>query len=223
MSWIVVLPLALAAFALAVLAFRLERRLWTTLLAALVFGLAGYALQARPDLAGDPRLPPAGGGQGQWASVEARQEMVPARFRSGSNRLLTADAFSRRGQFANAAALLRGEVDANPRDSEAWLAMGNALVEHAEGALTPAALYAYRRADALAPASPAPGYFLGLALIRQGRFPEARQIWAATLEQASEPSAARALLEQRLARLDALLATAAASAKGAPGAAQQNP
>ena len=208
MSWLFVVPLALGAFALAVFAFRLQWQLWTTLLAALVFGLAGYALQARPDLPGDPRLRPAFDERGQWASVEARQEMVPARYRSGSNSLLTADAFSRRGQFANAATMLRGEVEAHPRDAEAWLALGNALVEHADGALTPAALYAYRQADALAPASPAPGYFLGLSLIRQGRFPEARQIWAATLAQSDEESAARSLLEQRLARLDALLANA---------------
>lgn len=227
MSWVLVLPLALAAFALAVWTFRLERALWTTLLAALAFGLAGYALQAHPDLTGAPRPAAAADRQSQWATVDARREMVGDRYRSGSNRLLIADALARRGQFANAAAMLRGAVAENPADTEAWLALGNALVEHAEGVLTPAAVHAYRRADETAPGTAAPGYFLGLALIREGRILDARQVWQATLDAADPGStpdeAPRALLAERLARLDTLLAQTGALPPSPDGAAQAAP
>ena len=218
MSWLLVVPLALAAFALAAFAFRLDRGLWTALLAALVFGLAGYALQANPRLPAAPHAPSADDRQNEWGSVEARKEMVAERDRSGSDLVLIADAMVRQGQFANAAAVLRGAVDRDPRDGEAWVALGNALVEHADGSLTPAAIYAYRRAAQVAPGSPAPGYFLGLALIRQGRILEARQVWAATLAESRADSPPRALLEERLARLDDLLASAGAQPAGPPAA-----
>ena len=208
MSWPFVLLLAGAAFALAAFAFRLDRGLWMTLLAALVFGLAGYAFQARPGLSGSPTAQRLVDEQEQWASVEARKEMVTGAMRSRSDKLLIADALARRGQFANAAALLRSAAQDNPRDAEAWLALGNVLVEHADGALTPAALFAYRNARENAARSPAPGYFLGLALIRQGAVLEARQVWGEALAGTDEADPARALLAQRIERLDTLLAQA---------------
>ncbi|MEO6153961.1 MAG: cytochrome C biosynthesis protein, partial [Croceibacterium sp.] len=54
MTWLLVIGLAGAAFAFAAFAFRLPRSLWATLGTALVLGLAGFALQARTDLAGAP-------------------------------------------------------------------------------------------------------------------------------------------------------------------------
>jgi cytochrome c-type biogenesis protein CcmH len=132
--------------------------------------------------------------------------MVRDRDRSRSDRLIIADAFSRQGRHADAAAILRHALSETPRDSEAWLALGNALVEHADGALTQPALLAYRRAEELAPGSAGPGYFLGLAMIRQGQLSQARGVWQATLQSASADAAGREALQERLARLDELLA-----------------
>jgi len=206
MSWLLAIGLALAAFALAAFAFGVARQGWTTFAAALALGLAGYALQASPDIPGAPAAQSAATGEAGWAFVEARQEMVASRDRSTSGRMIVADALARQGQYANAASMLRAVVAENPRDGEAWLALGNALVEHAGGALTQPALLAYRRTEQTAPGSAGPGYFLGMALIRQGRLTEARGVWAATLEAAAEDAAGRAALEERLARLDALIA-----------------
>ena len=206
MTWILAIALALAAFALATFVFRVPRQGWTTFAAALALGLAGYALQASP---GVPSAPAAGAGapnEVDWAFVDARREMVAEDKRSHSNRVIVADAFARRGQYANAATMLRGEVAQNPRDGEAWLALGNALVEHSDGALTQPAMLAYRRAAEVDPGSAAPGYFLGLALIRQGRIAEARGVWQSTLETASPDAAGRDALAERLARLDELIA-----------------
>jgi cytochrome c-type biogenesis protein CcmH len=218
MTWIIALALALAAFALAAFGFRLARGMYTTLLAALSLGLAGYALQASPNV---PAAPARGAAKtdANFQIVEARREMLGEGERSSAEMLVVADAMARQGQFAQAAQFLNGVTRASPRDFEAWLAQGNALVEHADGVLTPAALYAYRRASALNPSHPAPGYFLGVSLIRQGQFMEARQVWADTLAAAPADAAGRAPLAERLARLDELLNMAAQPGPAQPPAA----
>lgn len=210
MTWLVAIALALVAFALGAFVFGVARRGWTTFAAALTLGLAGYALQASPGLPGAPAAGKRVPDEVDWAFVDARKEMVATGDRSGSNQIIVADGFARRGQYASAAALLRDAVRQNPNDAEAWLALGNALVEHADGALTQPALLAYRRSAELQPAAVGPGYFLGFALIRQGRLVEARNVWAATLETASEDAAGREALAERLARLDQLIANGSA-------------
>jgi len=205
MSWVLAIALAVAAFAVAVVAFRVERRGWTTIAAALALGLAGYALQARPDVRGAPAAPAAEAGEAGWALVDERREMFALGDRSTSDKLIIADGFARRGQFADAAVILRSAVADDRRDAEAWLALGNALVEHAGGALTEPALLAYRRAAELDPQGTGTGYFLGLALIRQGRLGEARALWQATIAAAPEGAAGRDVLALRLDRLETLL------------------
>jgi cytochrome c-type biogenesis protein CcmH len=210
MTWLLAIALALAAFALGAFAFGVARQGWTTFAAALALGLAGYALQASPGVPGAPAAGSRAPDEVDWAFVDARKEMVAGSRRSGSNNLIVADALARRGQYANAAAMLRAAVSDNPNDAEAWLALGNVLVEHAGGALTQPAALAYRRAAELDPTGAGPGYFLGFALIQQGRLMEARGIWQATLETAAEDAAGRAVLEAQLARLDQIIANAGA-------------
>jgi cytochrome c-type biogenesis protein CcmH len=206
MSWILAIALALAAFGLGGFVFGVERRGWTTFAAALALGLAGYALQASPGVPGAPAENAQQRDEVDWAFVDARKEMVATADRSASREMIVADALARQGQYANAAAMLREAVRQNPRDAEAWLALGNALVEHADGALTQPALLAYSRAAEIDPASAGPGNFIGFALIRQGRLMEARQVWRSTLETATEDAAGREALEERLARLDQIIA-----------------
>jgi len=206
MTWLLAIALALGAFALGAFVFGVARRGWTAFAAALALGLAGYAMQASPGLPGAPSAESGQQERVDWVFVDARKEMVASGDRSASREMIVADALARQGQYANAAAMLREAVRKNPRDAEAWLALGNALVEHADGALTQPALLAYRRASELDPASAGPGNFIGFALIRQGRLMEARQAWQSTLETAAEDAAGRAALEERLARLDQIIA-----------------
>lgn len=206
MTWIVAIVLALAAFAVAAFAFRVPRNGWTTIAAALALGLAGYALQASP---GTPGAPTAAVttplGEADWSLIEERKVMFGGASRSGNDSLIVADAYVRRGQYADAVTLLRGAVSKNPRDAEAWLALGNALTAHADGALTPPALLAYRRAAELDPKGVGPGYFLGFALIKQGQIAEARGLWASTLETAAPDAPGRDALAGSLGRLDELI------------------
>lgn len=205
MTWIAVILLAVLAFAIAAVAFKLEKGLWTSLAAALGFGLAGYALQAHPDMPSAPKSASARAAELEYDVVEARREFVAQRDWSQNRLLVTSDAMARQGRFEDAAQLLAGETERDRRDFEVWLAQGIALTEHADGALTQASLYAYQQAANAKPDSLAPGYFLGVALVRQGRLMEARQIWRETLEAGPEDAEGRAGLEDRLARLDAML------------------
>ncbi len=204
MTWILAIGLALVVFAIGAFAFRIGRNSWTTFAAALALGLAGYALQASPGLPGSPAST-SRAGEGAWALVDERKAMIGDAARSHNDKVLVADAFARRGQYANASAMLRAAVTDDPRDAEAWLALGNALVEHADGSLTEPALLAFRRATELDATGVGPGYFLGVALIRQGQIAQARTIWAETLQDAAPDAAGRELLRERLERLDALL------------------
>jgi cytochrome c-type biogenesis protein CcmH len=124
----------------------------------------------------------------------------------GDNLLVTADAFSRHGQYADAAETLRVAVVKDPSNGDAWLSLANALVQHAEGNLSPAALFAFGRAMQASSNHPGPPFFLGLALARSGRLQEGRAIWADLLARTPQQAPWRADLTAQLADLDAFIA-----------------
>ena len=208
MTWVIAISLALAAFAAGALIFRLPRATWSVFLAALALGLTGYALQASPGLSGAPRSAADEEFVDEWGLVDMRKTLVPERMRSGNEAVLMSDAFARRGRFVDAANFLSEAVKEDPDDFEAWLALGNALTEQADGVLTQASVYAYSRAAGLRPEHPSSGYFLGLALIRQGRMMEARPVWRSAVDSAPEGDEAAALVAQQLERLDEMLGRA---------------
>lgn len=206
-GWLAVGALALAAFALAVLALRLPRQGFTLFGAALVFGLAGYAWQGSPEQASAPKPPAvAASGQGE-AMVEGRSALFD-RTTPPPDYLLTSDAYARRGQFADAAGLLRGGLESNPRDQESWLALGMALVGHADGVVTPAAVQAFSRAKAIDPGNPGAEYFLGYAYRQSGEFRAARTIWAGLVANSPPDAPWREGLAAEVARLDDMIARA---------------
>lgn len=205
MIWALVIGLAVLAFAAMTLLFRLPRATWTTALAALAVGLAGYAAQGRPGLPGAPRsAAPLVPGEGANL-VELRRAILPEDFRSHHNAIIVADGFTRQDEYANAATFLLGAVRDNPRDGEAWLALGNNLVAAAGGAMTPAAQLAYRRAEAAAPQSPGVPFFVGVDQLEAGHFVDTRGLWLEAARRAPEGSEARKTIEQRIARLDAVI------------------
>lgn len=169
MTWLAAVLLALAAFAVITWAFKAPRSGWEAVAAALVAGLAGYAMQASPSIPAAPK---------------------PAMEKVGDD----------------AASLLSGTARSGPKDSNAWLDTANALVAHADGLLTPAALYAYQQAANAEPDNPGPPFFLGLALAQSGRFIEARNLWAELLLRSPADAPWRADLQSRLARLEMLIA-----------------
>ncbi|TAD77586.1 MAG: tetratricopeptide repeat protein [Sphingomonadales bacterium] len=206
-GWLAVLALAGAAFALAVLLLKLPRDGMTLFAAVLVFGLTGYAWQGSPGQPSAPKVAAsAAGGQGE-AMVTGRSALF-SRTLPPPDYLVTSDAFARRGQFADAAALLQKGLKDNPRDLESWLALGLALVGHADGFVTPAAVQAFGRARAIDPAHPGAEYFLGFAYLQSGEIVAARNVWAGLVERSPADAPWREGLEAEVARLDDMIARA---------------
>lgn len=213
MIWFAVTLLALLGFALAIGLLGLPRSAQALLGTALMLGLAGYAWQGSPDIAGAPASTRVAGPQNNEVLVAARRAMFggdvpPARY------VAVADGFALKGQTEDAAGFLRVALSENPRNAEAWVALGNVLVAHARGSLTPPATEAFARAARLAPASPAPAYFEGLALLQTGRVPEAREAWTRALTLVPADAAYRPIIAGQLAQLDHAIATADTQADG---------
>ncbi|MEO6580185.1 MAG: tetratricopeptide repeat protein [Sphingomicrobium sp.] len=198
MSWLILLLLV----ALALGAGRLAglRGSWLTVTAsALLVGAAGYAMQGRPGLQGSPRagIPP----PPPISLVTARNAFL-GQFNQSSHWLIIADSYAARGNTQDAVGLLRSATRAHPRDYALWLALGNALTDHAR-MLTPAARLAFARSAELAPTSPAPGYFLGLALLRSGDAQGALLQWRQILAEAPANASWRPFVEDGVALIEA--------------------
>ena len=207
MTWVLVGLLALVSFGACAFLFRAPRKGWEAIGAALLLGIAGFALQARPAQPGAPKVVEEKSSNSGAALIAARQQLARGDNAGAVNQwMVIADGLSRNGQFGDAAGVVLGAVEQDPRNADAWLSLANNLVAHAQGAVTPAALYAYRRATLADPQHPGPPFFMGLALIQNGRMEEGRALWAGLL--ASSPTSApwRADLSARLAQLDALIA-----------------
>ena len=214
MTWVLIVLVAVAIFAALVWLLKLPRGGWEWAGAALLLGLAGYALQGSPGQPGAPKPPVETAGTADAALIAQRQTMGSA-FGSGQSWLIIADGLSRQSQFGAAAQVLRTAIQKNPRDADLWVALGNALVGHSNGFISPAAQFAFQRAATLSPQHPGPPFFMGLALAQSGRLAEARAIWGALLERAPTEASYRADLEARLARLDAMIGAQAATAPAA--------
>jgi len=205
MSWLVAIALALAAFGAVAYLTRAQRAVWMVVLAALGLGLAGYATQASPGLAGAPKQAVGAASDEGRLFVDLRKELVGEDRASRSPYMLMADEWVRRGRLEGAVTILAGIVRNNPRDGDAWLALGNALLLHADGRMTQPALIAFRAAERELPDSAGPAFFRGAALVREGELIEAHRLWSARLAELPEGAPGRAILAERLGALDRLL------------------
>lgn len=204
MSWVAILGLlAVVAAGLLVLG-RLPRGLWEPVGAALLFGLAGYAWQGFPALPGAPR-------SAAQSAPRFDEEMVKLRNSFGGQYgatmqwLTLSDGYARQGNSEGAVHVLDSGLRARPDDAALWVAMGNALVAHGEGLISPAAEYSFGQAMRLAPQGSSAPYFYGLALASSGQFDAARKVWTPLYARLPEKAPLRAQLENNLAKLDTLL------------------
>lgn len=166
--------------------------------AGLLAGACGYALQGRPALGGAP------------ASTAARSDVIPltalrraffGEFTRTGHWAIIADSYARRGKTGDAVEVLAKAVATYPGDPSLWVALGNALVDHA-GVLTPASNLAFARAAELSPGHPAPLFFHGLALGRSGDREGALRLWRSVLADAPADASWRPMVEDAIAALD---------------------
>src|SRR3546814_2694554 len=78
------------------------------------------------------------------------------------------DGFARTGKTELAAKTLEKGLEKYPDNVDLWVGLGNALVAHGGGMMSPAAALAFDEAAKRDPAHPAPPFFAGLAMAQSG-------------------------------------------------------
>jgi len=194
-----VLLLLLVAFALGAMRLAgLKGPLLTLAAAALLFGSAGYALQGRPGLHGAAPKPSAESAPMPLAN--ARHAFF-GRFNRADRWLIISDSYASRGKSEDAVGIIRAGLREHPDDFMLWVGLGNALTDHAR-VITPAAGLAFDRAEQLAPWSPAPRFFRGLAFLRSGDPEAALKEWHSLLADAPAEARWRPIVEDGVALIE---------------------
>lgn len=197
---LLMLTLSLACTGL-IYALGVQGRLLALCLGGLALGAAGYAVQGRPAL---KAAPPAESARARLIPLTPLRAAFYGEFNRTSHWSIIADSYTRRGNSADAVGVLKKAVATHPRDPALWVALGNALVDHA-GMMTPASNLAFGRAAQLSPGHPAPPFFLGLALARSGDPRAALKLWRQVLASAPANASWRPLVEDAAASLQSSL------------------
>jgi len=198
MGWVVMLVLSLLVAAGLWRWMRGDVGLIQFVGAALLLALAGYAWQGRPAMAGAPKAPPA---TTQPLPDSAFAEMRPdlmGQFNNAAHWLTLAESYQRTGNTKEGAEIIQNALRRSPNNADLWVGLGNALVQHADGLMTPAAELAFDRALQIAPDHPGPRFFYGLALAQGGRFDEAEQTWRQLLASAPPSATWRGAIQEQL-------------------------
>lgn len=211
-AWVVAALLVVFAVALVWRFGALPRGGAELVVAAGIIGLAGYAWQATPDQPGVTVATKARVTAPPDRELAALRAVTMSRYGDAAKVVEFSDTLGRMGLTRQAVIAVRTGLRKEPRNVDLWVALGNALVVHGGGQLSPAAELAYRRGAELSPDSPAPAMFLGLALVNSNRLEDAQQVWRALLARTPPEAPWRAELEARVAAL--AMATPATSGPG---------
>lgn len=200
MGWLIVALLAAGTAAALWKWGGLPRAAWEPVGAALCLGLAGYALMGSPGQEASPARTIADLPEIDEEAIRQRNAMGQ-RFGDAAAWLMAADGAMRAGLKQSAVTFIKSGLREHPNDPDLWVGLGNALVVHGDGLVSPAAQFAFQRAAQLSPEHPGPPFFFGLALAQSGQVDRARAIWQELLERSPPDAPWRADLEARLAQL----------------------
>jgi len=164
--------------------------------AALLLAAAGYVWQGHPSLPGHPAEEGAKPKPVTAFATERTEWMDTVG--PDADILASADTWIARGEPDYAVGIVRGYIAQRPKSAMLWIGLGNALVQYSDGVVTPAARYAFDRAAALAPSSPAPPYFLGLEYALSGDLETTERLWQPIVTNAPRDAPWRAKLAMRL-------------------------
>ncbi len=200
-GWLLFLGLALVVLGLLWRFARFDTGALQFLGAALLLALAGYAWQGNPGLSGQPKSAPERVQLPDSAFAETRGDVL-GRFDRAGTWLTIAESYQRRGDTRSGVDIIRNGLRNGQRDPDLWVGLGNALVLHAGGLMTPASQLAFARAEQIAPGHPGPRFFYGLALAQGGRIDEAEQVWRQLLATLPEDVSWRGLVEERVRMIE---------------------
>lgn len=202
MGWLIILVLALAAGLILWRFGKLPRVAMELTAAALLLGIAGYAWQGNPGMKGAPKAAPADVGANA-GPIESLPEFKLVSVGGGADVLSAADGLIERGMDNYAIGIIKAALAKSPNNADLWVGLGNALVVHGDGMMSPAAQLAFERASKIAPEHPGPPFFMGLAYAQAGQIDQAEATWRALLDRSPPNAPWRADLEARLAQIDA--------------------
>lgn len=169
--------------------------------AALVLGLAGYAAQGVPGLAG--ASPKTNDIAPVDAAAEARAHPLTPAYTRDDMTIQTVAAMLRAHNTRGAVALLNGELAGTPNSAPLWTALGQALIAHTDGQLTPAAQFALDRATQLRPGDPLPQIIAASTLERAGRIEDAAAVWQSIMAHMPAGAEGRADIARHILTLKA--------------------
>ena len=217
MGWLILIAFLLVLFGSLLWLGKLPRSVFELTGAAVLLGVAGYAWQGNPGMAGVSVEPAEKPNSFDESSIESRKDLGE-RFGTAQQWLTFSDALNVRGKHGMAANYLRNGVKEHPQDPDLWVGLGNALVVHTGGIITPAAQFAFQRAAELSPEHPGPPFFMGMAYAQTGKIDQARAIWTELLERSPEGAPWRKDLESRLAAIERMQPSLPASQSTAASA-----
>jgi cytochrome c-type biogenesis protein CcmH len=119
--------------------------------------------------------------------------------------LVTADSFSRNGDYKLSAAYIQSGLREYPRDADLWTALGLQLMLASGGQISLPAKLAFDKARVNWPQHPGPDYFQGLSDLFAGNAPAAISNWELALAKGSPKAKWRPRLESQLAALKQLV------------------
>ena len=196
-GWLIFAGFAAVAMLLLWRPGRLDKAALMLVAAALFVAAAGYAWLGTPGEAGV-----AAAGQAKPMQVDtlfaSERQLFLSKYGETGTVLATADAFNRMGEDEAAVGLINNTIAKHPSDVDLRIGYAHALLVVAKGTMTPAVTLAFDRAQQIAPASPAPQYFRGLAQIETGDPAGAEQTWRTLDAGLPAGSLWKAPLEKRL-------------------------
>lgn len=172
---------------------------------ALLAGLAGYAAQGSPGLPDKATPPRAEAYRADTEFATERGKLLEDLGNVGAW-LNFADALQRAGLTEYSVEAMTVATRAFPDSPDLWVGLGNALVVHGEGMVSPAAELAFKRAQQIAPDHPGPPYFFGLAWLQAGKPDQAIAVWQDLRDRSPPDAPWLPELDRRLAAAKAMRA-----------------